>query len=138
MFFTYRSMRWFALIAVLALFASCSTVGSVDSELTIRNLDIITTRTLRYIDADPNAPDGLRLQIAQSDAALRVMAQQGERVPAMAAKARVDAICDVHDRYVTADAALDPIRKGHYLRTTQLFRQVYAEGAGGLGTAPPR
>lgn len=53
----------------------------------------------------------------------------------------VTAICDRHDKYVSADSALDPAKKESELRSSALLRKVCAEAKAaesGQTTAPAK
>ena len=118
------------LLSASLLLASCAGTGTVSSKVVKQNLDVISPRTISYIQADPQAPQGLLTQVELSTRVMRAQADAMERLVASQWIDRVTGICNVHDNYVSADAALDGVRKAHYLRTTRLFRQLFAEAAG--------
>ena len=121
------------LLSLTLVLASCASPGTVSSSVVKKNLDVISPRTITYIRNDPQAPAGLLWQVELSTNAMRTQAEGKKRLVAERWIERVIAICNVHDTYISGDSALDGVRKAHFLRTSRLFRQLFAEAVGDQG-----
>lgn len=122
-------------LLLLMLTIGCASPGTVGVDPAKGLLDPVTGRVDGYIAINPDGIDPARL--AEYNAAKVVVASlpANERVKAAGSWLAVQAICNLHDELVSADANIKEPHKSTYLRSTTILRRIYAEAFAAEGAA---